>query len=146
MRFLTPKNLENIYCMKVNFSIGDLVVTENAVDFILKHGEPVSATDFTGYIVPISDKHNMKAAVDLFGRTIVFSMNPKVFKHKKKLLKAVKKTYIVLHQKGFLELDIEPFREFRKSYNIPIDLAKTKFIEEPLFLPNAFSTEGNENG
>ena len=132
--------------MKINFSIGDLVITENALNFILKHGDPISATDFTGYIVPVSNKNNMKAAVDLFGRTVVFSMNPKIFKHKKKLLKEIKKTYLMLFEKGFLELDLEPFREFSITHNIPIDAAKAKFIEEPLFLPNVFSVEDTENG
>ena len=119
-----------------DLGIEDLVVTEEAVNFILKVGKPVSATDFTGYIVPIDDKNMISAAVDLFGKTLVFSSDPKLRGKKKKTLNRIKKTYKTLIQKRFLEVDDTPFPDCSLAHNIPIDVKKTLFVEEPLFLPN----------
>ena len=107
-----------------------LLLTDAALDWLLETQKPICSSDFIGYIFTISNRSGVAGSVDIFGNIRLFSTkkNQQVLSEKK-ACKHIKK----LLDTNFLELDIEPFPEFSKKFNLPIDPTKTVFIEEPLF-------------
>ena len=126
--------------MKKRFSEENLrqniVLTEDAVEWVRRRGNPVCATDFIGYLFDIRllyrELKKIGAAVDVFGGFRIFSLDEKYPHLKdKKALKIYKK----LIKMGFLKFDDdEPFAEYSLSRNIQIDSNKVNIVEQPIFL------------
>ena len=110
-------------------------MTDDAVEWVLRRGNPVCATDFIGYLFDIRllyrELKKIGAAVDVFGGFRVFSLDEK---HPDLTDKKAIKIYKKLLKVGFLKFDDEPFSEFSISKNIPINADKVNIVEQPIFL------------
>ena len=125
-----------------------VVLTEDAIDWVVRRGRPVCATDFIGYLFELKylykSMRKLGGALDVFGGFMLYSLdekNPSLTD--KKAIKIYKK----LIKLGFLKVQEEsPFEEF-ESFNVPMDSEKTIFAEQPMFLSVArqrrFSGYGN---
>lgn len=108
-----------------------IALTSNAVDWIIERFPLLVATDFTGYIVPVSNKYKVSMAVTLRGYIIFFSTNEKKPGIKERQLNKIIKS--MLRKNILINANSYVFPEYEKAYNLPYDKNNTIFIPEPLF-------------
>lgn len=62
-------------------NIDDIVLTEDALDWVKRRGRPVCSTDFIGYLFELGYLYKrfkkIGGAIDVFGRFRVYSINKK---------------------------------------------------------------------
>lgn len=111
------------------------VLSEQAVDYIVKCGQPIASHEFIGYIFPATNE--MNGVCDLNGQWGFYSCicdkegNQRPLKEKK-----VTKYIKYLLKIGFLKYYDEsssPFPEFEYYKNIPIDVNKLEYFDGKLF-------------
>ena len=109
------------------------VLSQNAIEYIYKYGQPIASSEFVGYLFPANKE--MNGVLDLNGQwgfcsclqnkdgSIKELQEKKIIKYIKKLLK-----------EGFLIFQEEsPFPEFEYYTNIKFDLNRVKYFDGQLF-------------
>ena len=119
--------------MQQNKRIFQAVLSQTAIEYVYKYGQPVASQEFVGYIFPANKE--MNGVLDLNGQWGFYSC----LQDKKGNVKKLKQKKVIRHIKkllkeGFLIFQKEsPFPEFEYYKNIKIDLNKIKYFEGFLF-------------
>lgn len=128
--------------------IKNVVLTDDAIQWVIDRGRPICATDFIGYLFELKylykSMKKLGGALDVFGGFMLYSMNEKkpTIKDKKAI-----KIYKRLIKDGFLKFDDkedQPFPEFCSCTEIYISSDRATFIEQPLFV--SVSRQKRDNG